>query len=63
MRRMGHVEHVGERIGVYRVLVGRPDGRRPLGRPSHSWGIILKWIFEKCNGGMDWIDVAEDRDR
>jgi hypothetical protein len=41
--------------GVYRVLVEKPDGRRPLKRPRHRWGIILKWILEKWDGvhGLD----------
>jgi hypothetical protein len=44
-------------------LVGRSEGRRPLGRPRHRWRIILKRIFKKWDGGMDWIDMAQDRDR
>jgi hypothetical protein len=44
-------------------LVGRPEGRRPLGRPRRRWEIILKWIIKKWDGGMDWIDVAQDKDR
>jgi hypothetical protein len=43
--------------------VGRPEGRRPLGRPGHSLRIILKWIFKKWNGGMDWIELGENRDK
>jgi hypothetical protein len=38
---------VGEERGVYRVLVGKPEGKGPLGRPSCRWGIILRWIFRK----------------
>jgi hypothetical protein len=41
----------GERRGAYRALVGKPDGRRPLGRPRLRWGILLKWIFERLDGG------------
>jgi hypothetical protein len=41
----------GERRGVYRVLVGKPEGNRPLGRPKRRWGIILNWIFEKWDVG------------
>jgi hypothetical protein len=44
-------------------LVGRPEGRRPLGRSRRSGRIIFKWIFKKWNGGMDWIELAQDRDR
>jgi hypothetical protein len=63
LRRMGWVGHVGykgERRGEYRVLVGK----RALGRPRHSWRIILRWICRKWDwGGTDWIDLAQDRDR
>jgi hypothetical protein len=55
----GHVARMGERRGAYRALVGKPEGRRPLGRPRRR----LKWIFERLGGGMDWIDLAQDRDR
>jgi hypothetical protein len=53
---------MGEGRGIYRVLVRIPEGKRPLGRPRHRWrGIILRWIFRY--GGMDWIELAPDRDR
>jgi hypothetical protein len=44
-------------------LVGRPEGKRPLGRPRRRWGIILKWIFKKWDGDMNWIELAQGRDR
>jgi hypothetical protein len=47
---------------VHSVLVGKPEGRKPLGIPRHRWGIILKWSFEKWDG-MDWIDLAQDWNR
>jgi len=60
----GNVERMGEGRGVYRVLVGKPDGRRPLGRPRHRWEDNIKMNLqeERC-GGTDWIEVARDRDR
>jgi len=64
MRWAGHVARMEERRGIYRVLVGRLEGKRPLGRPRRRWGIILRWIFMKWEcGGMDWIELAQDRDR
>jgi hypothetical protein len=54
---------MGEKRGAYRILVGRPEGRRPLGRPRHRWEVILKWIFKRFDGGMDWIELVEVRDR
>jgi hypothetical protein len=62
MRWAGYVAHLGEKRGAYRILVGRPEGRRPLGRPRHNGRIILKWI-KKWDGGMDWIELRQDRDR
>jgi hypothetical protein len=57
------VARTGERRGVYRALVGKPEERRPLGRSSRRWRIILKWIFERLGVGIDWIDLAQYRDR
>ena len=55
---------VGERRGAYRVLVGKPEGKRPLGRPRRRWkGNIKTDLLEAGCGGMDWIDLAQDRDR
>jgi hypothetical protein len=50
--------------GMYRVLVGKPEGKRPLDRPRHRWedNIIMDLQEVGC-GGMDWIEVAKDRDR
>jgi len=55
---------MGERGGVYRVLVRKPEGKRPLGRPRHRWEDNIKRDFQKvlC-GGMDWIELAQDKDR
>jgi len=52
-----------ERRGAYRVLVGKYNGKRPLGNPGIDGRIILKWIFRKWDKGRDWIDLAEDRSR
>jgi hypothetical protein len=46
MRWAGHVARMGEKRNAYTILVGKPEGKRPLGRPRRRWG-ILKWILEK----------------
>jgi hypothetical protein len=49
---------------VYRVLVGKPEGKRPLGRPRHRWEDNIKMYLQEVGcGGMDWIKLAEDRNR
>ena len=54
---------MGEERGVYRVLVGKPEGRRPLGRPRHRWVNIRMDLQEVGCGYTDWIRLAQDRDR
>jgi hypothetical protein len=55
---------MGERRGSYRALVGKPEGRRPLGRPRRRWEGNIKMDLREIGwGGTDWIDLAEDRDR
>jgi len=55
---------MGERRGVYRVLVGKPDGKRSLGRPRHRWGNNIKVDLQVVGcGGVDWVELAQDRDR
>jgi hypothetical protein len=55
---------MGDRRGVYRVLVGNPEGRNHLEDPGLDGRIILRWIFRKWDvGGMDWIYLGQDRDR
>jgi len=52
---------MAERSGVYRVLVGKPEGKRPLGRPRHRWKDNIKMDLQEVGwGSMDWIDVAQD---
>ena len=52
------------RRGAYRVLVGKPEGKRPLGRPRHRWEDIIKMDHQEVGrGGMDWIELDQDRDR
>jgi len=60
----GLVTHMGERRGVYVILVGKPEGKRPLGRPRHRWEDNIKMDLKEVGcGGIDWIDLAHDRDR
>jgi len=64
MKYAGHVARTGERRGVYRVLVGKPEGKRTLGRPRRSWEDNTKMdLQEAVSGGTDWIELAQDRDR
>jgi len=54
---------MGERRGVYRVLVGKPEGKRPLGRSRCKWEDTIKMGLQEVGcGGMDWIELAQDRD-
>jgi len=64
MRWAGHVARMGEGRGVYRVLVGKPEGKRPLVRPRRRWEDNNKMDLQEVGcGGMDWIELARDRDR
>jgi hypothetical protein len=63
IRWAGHVARMGDRRDAYRVLMGRPWGKRQLGRPRCRWEDNIKWVIKKWDGDMDWIDLAEDRDR
>jgi len=55
---------MGERSGVYRGLVGKPEGKRPLGRPRRRWEDNIKMDLQEMGcGGRNWIDLAQDRDR
>jgi len=64
MRWAGHVARMMERRGAYIVLVGNPERKRPLGRPRRRWEDNIKVDLQEVGyGGMDWIDLAQDRDR
>ena len=64
MRWVGHVACMGERRGVYRVLVGKSEGNRPLVRPRRRWEDNIKMDLQEVGcSGMDWIELAQDRDR
>ena len=63
MRWAEHVARIRERTGLYRVLVGKPEGKRPLGRPRHRWVDIKTDLQEVGCGGMGWIELAQNRDR
>ena len=64
MRWAGHVARTGEERGVYRVLVGKPEGRRPLGRARRRWVDNIRMGHQEVGcGNMDWIGLAQDRDR
>ena len=64
MRWAGHVACMGEERGVYRVLVGKPEGGRPLGRPRRKWVANIRMDLQEVGCGyMDWIGLAQGRDR
>jgi hypothetical protein len=64
MRLAGHVACMGEVTGAYNILVGRPEGRRPLGRPRRRWEDNIKMDLREIEfGDVDWIHLAQDRDR
>jgi hypothetical protein len=64
MRWAGHVVRMGEKRNAYRLLVGKPEGKRPLGRPRRRWVNYIKMnLLEIGRDGVDWIDLAQDRDK
>jgi len=63
MRWAGHVARMGEGRCVHRVLVGKPEGKRPLGRPRRRWEDNIKMDLREVGGGEDWMELAQDRDR
>ena len=55
---------MGQGRGVYRVLVGKPEGKKPLGRPRRRWEDNIKMDLQEVGGGCeDWMELAQDRDR
>jgi hypothetical protein len=64
MRWAGHVARREEERGVQRVLVGKPEEKRPLGRPRHRWKDHINMDLQDVGGGGgDWMELAQDRDR
>ena len=64
MRWAGRVTRMGERRDLYRILVGKPEGKRPLGRPSRRWENSIKMDLQEVGcWSMDWLELAQDRDR
>ena len=63
MRWAGHVARMGEDRVVHRGLVGKPEGKRQLGRPRCRWEDNIKMDLREVGGGEDWLELAHDRDR
>jgi hypothetical protein len=64
MRWAGHVARLGETRNAYRILVGKPEGKRPLGRPRQRWVDNIKMdLGEIGRDGTDWTELAQDRDQ
>jgi len=63
MRWAGHAECFGEWKGVFRILFGKPEGKRSLGKPRRKWEDNIKMDLQEVGcGGMDWIELAQDSD-
>ena len=63
MRWAGNLGRMGERTDVYRVLVGKPEGNRPCGRPRRKWEDNIKMDLQEMGcEGLDWIELAQDRE-
>ena len=64
MRWEGHVARMGKGRGMHRILVGKPEGKRPLGRPRRRWEDNIKMDLQEAGGACgDWMELAQDRDR
>jgi hypothetical protein len=63
MRWVGYVARMGEKLDAYRLLLGKQEGKRPLGRPRRRWVDNIKMDLREIGwDGVDWIDMAQDRD-
>ena len=63
MRWAGHVARMGEGRGVHKVLMGKPEGKRALGRPRRRWENNIKMDLQEVGGCGDWMELAQDKDR
>jgi hypothetical protein len=64
MRWAGHVAHMGGKRNAYRILVGKPEGKRPLGRQRRRWMDNIKMDLREIGwDGVDWVNLAQDRDQ
>jgi hypothetical protein len=64
MRWVGHIVRMGEKRNAYRLLVGKPEGKRPLGRPRRMWVDNIRMDLREVGwGDVDWIGLAQDRNR
>ena len=63
MRWAGHVVRMGEGRGVHKFLVGKPEGKRPFGRPKRRWEDNIKMDLQEVGGVGDWMELAQDRNR
>jgi hypothetical protein len=63
MRLSGHIARMGAKRNAYRILMGKPEGKRPLGRPRRRWVDNIKMDLREIGwDGMGWIDLAQNRD-
>jgi hypothetical protein len=61
---VNRVAQMGEKRNAYRFLMGKPEGKRPIGKPRRSWEDNVRMDLSEIGwGGMDWVDLAEDRDQ
>jgi hypothetical protein len=54
---------MGEKMSEYTILVGKPEGKKPLGRPTRRWEDNIKMVLREMEWGLDWIHLAQDRDQ